>query len=86
MRDLNIPSFADFLDAMGDDRADYWQREAFKFAQQNVGISFDLASPEDAQRFFDAIYAVNQRSMVLVLSDYHDWLIEKLSGRSLRLL
>ena len=86
MGEMDIPSFADFLDEMGEERAQKWIVEAERHAQREIGIGYDLANPDDAKRFVSAIFAMNQRATILMLQDYHEWLCKQFGSRALRLI
>ena len=83
---LNVPAFSDFLDEMGPERFDRWSGVALKEVQREIGFSFDLTNPDDAKRFVTALFCLNQRSTILMLEDYHTWLIGKLDAASLHLI
>lgn len=86
MSHLNVPSFSDFLDDMSDERKAYWQNDALHLVQEHIGISFDITNPDDTKRFVTAMFHLNQRWTLLMLQDYHEWLIEKLDASSLHLI
>ena len=46
----------------------------------------DITNPDDSKRFVSALAAFNQRTTVLMLRDYHDWLCTQLENSSLRLI
>ena len=83
---LVMPSFDDFLHEMGHERIAKWADDSLKDVHREIGISFDLTNPDDAKRFVSAMFALNQRTTILMLRDYHDWLTSKLAQRSVRLL
>ena len=86
MGELDIPSFADFIRDMGEERIAEWVDNAQKSVQREIGFSFDLTNPDDAKRFVMAMFSLNQRATMQMLGDYHAWLCKQLSQRSLRLL
>lgn len=86
MGDLNMPGFSDFLAEMGEARVVKWSSDALRDVRRDIGLSFDLSNPDDAARFVTAMQALNQRTTVLMLQDYHDWFCRLLAQRSVRLL
>lgn len=86
MSDMNMPSFDDFLAEMGEDRIAQWSDESLKDVHRRIGVSFDLADPDDAQRFVLATSVLSHQTTVRMLRDYHEWLIAQLGQRSIRLL
>ena len=86
MGNLNFPSFADFLEDMGDAHLDSLQNDALRSVQLNIGMGFDLSVPDDTKRFVAAMFSLNQRWTLLMLQDYHNWLIEKLEEKAIHLI
>ena len=86
MDNSDFLSFDDFLADMGTERVLSWHDDALRDVRREIGFAFDLANSEDAQRFFTAVIATNQRATMLMLRDYHDWLYKQLDQRSLRLI
>ena len=86
MSQTEMPSFDAFLADMGQDRMREWCSESLKDVQREIGISFDFRNPDDLQRFVSAMMSLNLNTSVRMLRDYHSWLTDSLSQRSLRLL
>lgn len=86
MGNLAIPGFTDFLSEMGEARIVQWSTDAARVVRSEIGMAFDLSSPEDAKGFVTAITALNQRATINMLQDYHAWLIDKLDRSSLHLI
>lgn len=85
MSNIQIPSFDDFLDEMGEDRIAAWADEGNDAMQSFMPVRAPV-TPEGASEFATALSAMNQRFAVAMLRDYHLWLVEQLSKVSLRLL
>ena len=86
MSNHKLPRFDDFLSDMGDDRVMSWHEDALRTVPLEIGFSFDITNPDDSKRFVSALAAFNQRTTVLMLRDYHDWLCTQLENSSLRLI
>lgn len=85
MSKLQIPDFNQFLIDMGNERYEYWADAANKAVES----FFPLQAPvfqSGADQFATALTALNQRLTIEMLRDYHEWLIEQLSKKSLHLL
>lgn len=86
MSSLDMPSFDDFLAHKGQTGIREWCSESLKDVQREIGFSFDFSNPDDLQRFASALISLNLNTSVRMLRDYHTWLTDTLSQRSIRLL
>ena len=85
MKRIDIPGFDAFLSDMGEDRIVEWTDIANESVRHQVPVRPPLTN-ESASEFATAVCSLSQRIAVEMLRDYHEWLIEKLSQKSVHLL
>jgi len=82
---VDFPSFQDFLDDVGEERRFEWTQ----LAQQEIKHLMPIHPPLDEismSHFGTALGLYSHKLTILMLADYHEWLIRQLSTRSFRLL
>ena len=82
MKRIDIPSFDDFLADMGEDGVKRWSD-----AIDGLPLGEKSDSLEDWLKTYSMnIIKASHLFSVEMLRDYHEWLIDKLSAKSVRLL
>ena len=77
----DLPSFDEFLSSLGPDYMDRWLDPAAL-----PRITALPASPDGLSRFASDFLGVEIGVTMAILRDYHQWLSQQLSSRSLRLV
>ena len=80
---LKIPSFDGFLAEMGEGKMTEWcmSVDGIKLCDR---VPFQSAS--DVQQMAAAILSASHDMTIAMLRDYHDWLVEQFSSRSVHLI
>ena len=79
---MAFPSFDDFLSEMGEDRIFHWSDG---ISEANLKLVPPI-TPENMQSFSSSVIAGSQLVAIAMMRDYHEWLIEQLKRKSLRLV
>ena len=85
MSKMILPSFDDFLLDMGEDRIAQWANDANDAIAELMPVKVPITA-EAANEFANSLTVLNQQITLAMLRDYHEWLIEQLSKKSLHLL
>lgn len=85
VKQINIPSFDDFWDQLPAGRIEEWANEANASARDMMPIHPPI-DQRSMSEFVTVLSAMNLSMTRSMMSDYHEWLIEELSKKSLRLL
>lgn len=85
MGNLRMPSFDEFLECMGEDKIAEWFESANDIPE-TMKIVDPLVDSMSVNRYTNALCAMSYKITVAMMKDYHAWLTEQLSQRSLHLL